>query len=93
MRITFPNPLGPPISIDTSHISSLQSRLPHFLTSSRKTPFRILLLLLLVIVVLTYRPVPPFPPDYSEEWRRERNLPWLYRNMPFPEGKDGRYLK
>lgn len=93
MRVTFPNPLGPPIAIDTSRLPSLSlpTTIQPFL--SRRGHLRLVLLILFLVTLLGVQPSPPFPPSYAAEWKVERNLPWLYGAAKFPEGREGRYLK
>lgn len=88
MRLTFPNPLGPPITLDTSLVSSIPSQLANAIpmpaalaglsgrTAGRKGPIRLLTGLVLLLLLVTYRPTPPFPPTYSREWALERQVQW-----------------
>lgn len=92
MRVTFPNPLGPPITLDTSQLSPLP--LPVRLASlHRRGQVRIIVVIIVLLAILGVRPSPPFPIGYGAEWKSERNLPWLSRGATFPEGREGRYLK
>ncbi|ORY29109.1 hypothetical protein BCR39DRAFT_565191 [Naematelia encephala] len=97
MRITLPNPLGPPIAVDTAHLDNLRSKLPRGIPSPgaifRRPHFRLGIVLLLIIGMLTLHPTPPFPPSYSLEARMERNLPQLYDDVRYGEGKAGRFIK
>jgi hypothetical protein len=103
MRVTVPNPLGPPITIDTASlpsgsslgnaVNSASNLLPPPLRGSRRAPLRFLVLLLGLAFVFTFSPSPPLPPSYGVEWKRERSLPWTYTDAVYPEGRDGRYLK
>lgn len=98
VRLTIPNPLGPPVTLDTSSI-----RLPGLGGSPVILPFnlhrkpRLLVvpLLFLIIFVLgtggSLRP--PLPPSYSDEYNLERYLPQVDTRLPFPEGSNGRYVK
>ncbi|ORX38974.1 hypothetical protein BD324DRAFT_649072 [Kockovaella imperatae] len=92
MRITFPNPLGPPISFDTANIPSGPPILSRLTSHPRRAQIRVLLLILISLLLLSWRPSPPFPPDYAREWSLERTLPKSY-NRPLIEGKEGRYIK
>ena len=90
MRLVLPNPLGAPISLDSSH------RFPHLALnrlSSRRSQLRLFLLAFLALALINYRPCPPFPPSYRHEYRVERSLPQLARGAVYPEGRAGRYLK
>ena len=103
MRVTIPNPLGPPITVDTANLpsssaissalSSASNLVPPALRGSRRAPLRFLILLLGLAFVFTFSPSPPLPPSYGVEWKRENSLPWTYTDAVYPEGRDGRYLK
>ncbi|WWC91469.1 uncharacterized protein L201_006415 [Kwoniella dendrophila CBS 6074] len=97
MRVTFPNPLGPPITVDTAYLSNLKERLPRnasILPSLQRRPhFRILLVIIGFIIIFTIHPRPPFPPNYSIEWRQEATLPQIKGDISVGEGKNGRYVK
>ncbi len=101
MRLTFPNPLGPQITLDTTYFSSLRNRFPALPNQlqplqsllTRRGHLRLVLFVIFLVVLLGFQPSPPFPPSYSEEWRWQRNLPWATSGATYPEGRDGRYLK
>ena len=94
MRLTFPNPLGPPITLDTHHVTDLRSKIPTLPPQfQRRAHLRLLIILLFLIGLIIVRPTPPFPPNYSDEWEQENNLPWVKSSAKYPEGREGRYLK
>lgn len=104
MRVTVPNPFGPPITFDTAYASSLsfpslgsQSRTANsprvgFRVPglSRRPQARLLSLLVLLVIIWTWYPTPPFPPTYRQEWKMERQG---RGGEGYAEGKAGRYVK
>ena len=91
MRITFSNPFGPPITLDTSSLSrSAGSFRPSSSTSSllRRPQYRFLAILFLVVFAVLWRPSPPFPPSYRAEWAVEHGAA-----LGEAEGRSGRYVK
>ncbi|RXK35614.1 hypothetical protein M231_07144 [Tremella mesenterica] len=92
MRITFPNPLGPPITFDTTSLPPLpQFRKPNTtspLSSLRRPQTRLLLFGLVLFIVIVIRPSPPFPPSFGEEWKVESGAA-----LGDSEGRLGRYVK
>ncbi|KAK8843501.1 hypothetical protein IAR55_007161 [Kwoniella newhampshirensis] len=93
MRVTIPNPLGPPITFDSDHVHTLISKLPHLPSSLHRRPhFKLFTLIFSLILLITIRPSPPFPESFAVEWRNERRLPQLGVDVKFPEGKNGRFV-
>ncbi|WVQ81580.1 hypothetical protein IAT38_003704 [Cryptococcus sp. DSM 104549] len=102
MRITIPNPLGPPITLDTAPLEDLRARLPPFPTAipslallpsmHRRPHFRLFALIALCVFVLTWHPAPPFPPSYGEEWAVERGLESVQAGASGLEGRNGRFV-
>ncbi|WRT68820.1 uncharacterized protein IL334_005800 [Kwoniella shivajii] len=94
MRVTFPNPLGPPITVDTAHLNSIRERIPRSLPSLQRRPhFKLFAIIFAIALLFTIHPKPPFPPSYSVEWRQEGSLPQIKGNTLMGEGKSGRYVK
>lgn len=96
MRITVPNPLGPPITFDSSHFSELRSQIPRVPPISqigRRPHLRLLLVLVIFLVVCTVHPSPPFPPDYKVEWAQEKGLSHIHGDEKGAEGRYGRFVK
>jgi hypothetical protein len=98
MRVTIPNPLGPPVTVDTDRYNNLSHLfsalpLPAGFRSSRRAPLRLLLALFAFVIIVTWAPAPPFPPSYAAEWARERSSSRLFTDARVPEGRDGRYVK
>ena len=89
MRLTVPNPLGQPFALDTDRFLQLPTRLPRLSLTHRRPQLRLIILILSLISFVLYRPSPPFPPAYADEYRIEDSFPHLYG----PEGREGRYLK
>ena len=92
MRITVPNPFGPPVSLDTALLPStgkVYSVLPASLTS-RRAPVRWVILLALLGLLWNFGPA-ALPPSYNKQWAIEAGLPWIVSGT-FPEGMDGRYV-
>ncbi|GFZ51511.1 hypothetical protein JCM24511_09278, partial [Saitozyma sp. JCM 24511] len=79
MRLTIPNPLGPPLTFDTSNFSHLSDTLSASLPSGwhRRPHVRLLSLCLVLLLVFAWRPAPPFPPSWKSEYGAERALPQL----------------
>ncbi|WVR09242.1 hypothetical protein IAU60_006306 [Kwoniella sp. DSM 27419] len=95
MRVTVPNPLGPPITFDSSSLSSTYQRLPSVSVRSlqRRPHARLLAVILALVLLITFHPRPPFPPTYSAEWTTEAKLPQVRGDIGPGEGKGGRYVK
>ena len=94
MRLTFPNPLGPPVTFDTSKVSNIRSLIPSTSTFlHRRGQLRLVLVLVIILTLLGVQPSPPFPPSYRLEWKQESDLPWAFGGARLPEGREGRYLK
>ena len=72
MRLTIPNPLGPPLTFDSDNVRALLSPIPFL--PSRRPQLRVLIALSLILALLIFRPSPPFPPSYSAEYRLEDGL-------------------
>lgn len=91
VRITFPNPLGPPITLDTSAIPSFRSSSSSVFPLGsvlRRPHTRIVIIIALILVVIIYRPSPPFPPSYASEWAAEKAAA-----AGGASGRAGRYVK
>lgn len=87
MHIALPNPLGAPFILDTS------SLLPRPRSYSLRWRSRVLLAILALALFFFLWPSPPLPPSYTREWDVERRLLQHNRDLPPPEGRNGRYIK
>lgn len=88
--MTFPNPFGAPVTLDSENfrVNDIRQRLTPLsslagLTTHRR-PLRFLVLLLGLVVLFTMHLSPPLPPSYKEEWSWQR---------VDGEGRDGRYVQ
>ncbi|WVQ94802.1 hypothetical protein IAU59_001885 [Kwoniella sp. CBS 9459] len=99
MRITVPNPLGPPITFDSDSLRNTYSRIPSLVPTNsgrsiaRRPHFKLLVFIFGLVLLVTIHPRPPFPPNYSSEWRTESRLPQIKGDIGPGEGKNGRYVK
>nr|XP_019047872.1 hypothetical protein I302_04492 [Kwoniella bestiolae CBS 10118]OCF26802.1 hypothetical protein I302_04492 [Kwoniella bestiolae CBS 10118] len=93
MRITFPNPLGPPITLDTSHLERIPRGNGLISSLQRRPHFKLLAFIFALALLFTIHPKPPFPPSYAVEWRQEASLPHIKGEVGVGEGKNGRYVK
>jgi hypothetical protein len=59
----------------------------------RRTQLRIVLLTIFIVCLMSFHPSPPLPPSYAAERRLEKYLSQHDRSLPFPEGKNGRFVK
>lgn len=86
MHITLPNPLGPPLVLDTAS-------LPRTRGYALRWRARLILLALALALFVYLWPSPPLPPSHAREWEVERRLLQHNRDLPPPEGREGRYIK
>ncbi|ODN80051.1 hypothetical protein L198_07861 [Cryptococcus wingfieldii CBS 7118] len=75
MRVTLPNPLGEPVTLDSDRIPRPAAILPTAVTRlARRSQLKLLLLLFGFAVLITWHPSPPFPPSYDDEWNWEKRV-------------------